>query len=227
MQPIALLGPESAASAAPDAGAPELCHSPDVLRGGHFAAAYAFLGIASSAVALVWRTGSPFVHPTPILALPAPTSHIYSAAVGLVVGALVVMSTRLSVARFEWARRLHRELRPVARVMSGTGIVVLALMSALGEELLFRGLLQPWIGLVPQAILFGLLHQVRGSSRWVWVAWAIVVGLLLGFVFQATGSLVGPIVAHALVNGLNLAYLKTHDPEPPRRSLGGLLGQRS
>lgn len=198
-----------------------------MLRWGHFAAAYAFLGVASTAVAAVWRTGSPFVHPTPILELGAPTSHLYSALLGAVVGAAIVMSTRISVARFEWARRLHRELRPVARVMSGTGIVVLALLSALGEELLFRGLLQPWIGIVPQAILFGLLHQVRGSSRWVWVAWAVVVGLVLGAIYSVTGSLAGPIVAHALVNGLNLAYLKSHDPEPQRRALGGLLGQRS
>ena len=198
-----------------------------VLRWGHFAAAYAFLGVASAAVALVWRTGSPFVHPAPILALGAPTSHLYSVLLGAVLGAAIVMSTRISVARFEWARRLHRELRPVARAMSGTGIVALALLSALGEELLFRGLLQPWIGIVPQAILFGLLHQVRGSSRWVWVVWAIVVGVVLGAIYSVTGSLAGPIVAHALVNGLNLAYLKAHDPEPQRRALGGLLGQRS
>lgn len=198
-----------------------------VLRWGHFAAAYAFLGIASAVVAVVWRAGSPLVHPAPVLTLDAATSHVYSASLGLVLGAAIVMSTRLSVARFEWARRLHRELRPVARAMTTTGIIVLALLSALGEELLFRGLLQPWLGIIPQAILFGLLHQVRGSSRWVWVAWATLVGLLLGSIFRVTGSLAGPIVAHALVNGLNLAYLKAHDPEPPRRALGGLLGQRS
>jgi hypothetical protein len=45
--------------------------------------------------------------------------------------------------------------------------------------------------------------------------------------FQLTGSLVGPLVAHALVNFLNLSYLKHHDPSPQRRALGGLLGQRS
>jgi hypothetical protein len=50
---------------------------------------------------------------------------------------------------------------------------------------------------------------------------------LLGATFKLTGSLAGPIAAHALVNGLNLRYLKLHDPEPPRRVLGGLLGERS
>lgn len=201
-----------------------MCHIPRVLRWGRFALAYAFLGVACVAVAMVWRSGSVLAHPSPLIRLAAPASHVYSVAIGLAVGALIVVATRMSVTRFEWARRLHRELRPIARTISFTGIVVLALLSGLGEELLFRGLLQPWIGLVPQAVLFGFLHQVRGPSRWVWMAWATMVGLMLGAIFQISGSLVGPIAGHALVNALNLGYLKHHDSEPPRRALGGLLG---
>ena len=45
--------------------------------------------------------------------------------------------------------------------------------------------------------------------------------------FQLTGSLVGPIIAHALVNAVNLVYLKNYDPAPQRKALGGLLGERS
>ncbi len=197
-----------------------------MIRWGRFAAAYAFLGVCAAVIAVVWR-GSPFVYPSPWLDLGAPASHAYSLALGLAFGALVVLGTRVLVPRFAWARDLHQELRPIARGISGTGIIVVAILSALGEELLFRGVLQPWLGLVPQALLFGVMHQVRGRSRWVWVGWATLVGLALGAIFELTGSLVGPLVAHAVINGLNLMYLKTHDPEPPRRSLGGLLGQRS
>ncbi|MEZ4220281.1 MAG: CPBP family intramembrane glutamic endopeptidase [Polyangiaceae bacterium] len=196
-------------------------------RWARFAALYAFLGVGATAFAAVWRTGSVWTHPEPWLALSGPSSHSYSLALGLALGALVVMLTRVFVTRFAWAQRLHAELRPLARGLSTSGIVALALLSALGEELVFRGLLAPWLGLVPQAILFGLVHQIRGPSRWVWVVWASLIGLLLGAVFQLSGSLLGPIAAHALINGLNLAYLKSHDPEPRRRSLGGLLGQRS
>lgn len=195
-----------------------------MLRWGRFALAYAFLGVLSAVVAVVLRSGSPFAHPTPLLALADPARHTYSVMMGLTVGALIVLSTRVTVARFEWARRLHSELRPIARVMTTQGIVVLALLSALGEELLFRGLLQPWVGIILQALAFGFLHQVRGPSRYVWMTWATAVGLVLGAIFQVTGSLLGPIAAHALVNGLNLAYLKNHDPTPARRALGGLLG---
>jgi uncharacterized protein len=197
-----------------------------MIRWGRFAVAYAFLGVICCVVAVVWSHGSPLAHPQPWLALSDPAAHAYSLAVGLAFGGLVVMVTRLCVGRFTWARRLHAELRPFARGISVTGIAVLALLSAFGEELLFRGLLQPWVGLIGQALLFGIVHQMPGPSRWVWVTWAMLIGLALGALFALTGSLVGPIMAHALINGVNLLYLKTHDPEPQRRSLGGLLGQR-
>jgi membrane protease YdiL (CAAX protease family) len=198
-----------------------------MIRWGRFAAAYAFLGVISCVVAVVWSHGSPLAYPEPWLVLAPRTAHVYSLALGLAFGALVVMATRLCVGRFAWARRLHAELRPFARGISLTGIAVLALLSAAGEELLFRGLLEPWIGIIGQALLFGIVHQLPGPSRWVWVAWATLIGLLFGTMFALTGSLIGPIAAHALINGLNLLYLKSHDPEPQRRSLGGLLGQRS
>jgi membrane protease YdiL (CAAX protease family) len=196
-------------------------------RWGRFAAAYALLGVVSATIAVALGKGSPFVHPQPWLRLPPGDSHAYSLAVGLAFGALVVMLTRVVVPKVSWARALHRQLRPIAASISLTGIAVLALLSAVGEELFFRGLLQPWMGLVPQALLFGLAHQVPGPSRWVWVCWATAMGLALGATFELTGSLAGPLAAHALVNGLNLAYLKRHDPDPQRRSLGGLLGLRS
>lgn len=135
--------------------------------------------------------------------------------------------TRPLVTRYDWARRLSDELRPVARLMSPAGILMVAILSALGEELLFRSVVQPATGLWIQALLFGLAHQLPGRARWIWVAWAAVMGLVLGAMFQLTGSLLGPVLAHAAVNGLNLRYLREYDPAPKRRPMGGLLGQRS
>jgi hypothetical protein len=106
-------------------------------------------------------------------------------------------------------------------------IAALALLSAIGEELLFRGLLQPLVGLLAQAVIFGLVHQIPGRSRWVWALWASIVGLGFGTIFQLTGSLLGPIVAHAMVNGLNLIHMKHHDLEKKGKPLGGLLGNES
>jgi len=181
----------------------------------------------SVAIALVLRQSSPLILDDPWLPLPAASSHTYSLALGLAFGSLVAVATRFLVPRLPWARNLHLELRPLARGLSTTGIVALAISSSLGEELLFRGLLQPWIGLWLQTLLFGLVHQLPGPSRWVWVSWASLVGLVLGAIFQLTGSLAGPLAAHALINALNLSFLRSHDPDVGRRGLGGLLGQRS
>jgi membrane protease YdiL (CAAX protease family) len=196
-----------------------------MLRWGRVAAAYLLLGVFALVAAVFWRGGVPFVHPEPWLALPPKASHTYSLLLGLAVGASVVMGTRHSVARYAWARELHAALRPFARGLTSPAILWLALLSAAGEELMFRGLLQPSIGIWAQAIIFGLVHQLPGPSRWVWVSWASVMGVVLGGVYQLTGSLIGCIAAHALVNGLNLAYLRSHDPSG-RRSLGGLLGEQ-
>ena len=181
-----------------------------MIRWGRFAGAYALVG--GVALALIWPRGAPLMHPERRLALDDASAHWLSLGIGLVFGAVVVVASRMMVHRFEWARRLHLELRPLARGLPPTGIVVLALLSSAGEELLFRGLFQPWMGLWPQAMLFGLLHQLPGPSRWIWVSWAFLVGLALGVVFELTGSLLGPLAAHALVNGVNLSFLKHHDP---------------
>lgn len=82
--------------------------------------------------------------------------------------------------------------------------VLIALMAAVGEELLFRGALQPLIGLLPMAALFGLLHLTSVAH----VILASLLGLLLGWLYQWSGSLWPPMAAHFwvdLVTGLLLA----------------------
>ena len=81
-------------------------------------------------------------------------------------------------------------------------------------------------GLIASSLAFGLLHQMRGSVRWVWAAWATVMGLLFGALFLATGSLLGALVAHAAINVTNLRFLRDTDVDvPKRRHLGGLLAR--
>ncbi|MEO7327531.1 MAG: type II CAAX endopeptidase family protein [Minicystis sp.] len=173
---------------------------------------YALLSIMAFALAVALREGPPWVHPEPWFAWPSPLGHVASAALGLGFSTTLIGMTRYLVARFGWARRLHVELRPVARDLSIGQILLVAGLSSLGEELLFRGLLTPTVGVVISALLFGLAHQIKGPSRWVWAGWAMTVGLGLGAIFAATGSLVGPLLCHALVNAANLVFLRDHDP---------------
>jgi membrane protease YdiL (CAAX protease family) len=198
-----------------------------MFRWGRASVAYALIAVAALALGLGFERPSLLTHPAPWLPLVGLESHAFSLVLGSAFAALVVVGTRVLVKNVGWAKNLHRDLRPMTLRLDGAGILAIASLSAVAEELVFRGLVLPWVGLLPQALLFGVAHaQLSGPSRWVWVAWASVVGLALGVIFQLSGSLVGPIVAHALINGLNLLYLKSHDTAPPRNSLGGLLSDR-
>jgi hypothetical protein len=102
-------------------------------------------------------------------------------------------------------------------------LLAIAVASAAGEELLFRGLMVPIFGVLVSALVFGGLHQIRGPARWGWMAWATLMGVVFGALFAATGSLAGPIAAHVAINAANLRFLRDNDPAPRPRALGGLL----
>jgi membrane protease YdiL (CAAX protease family) len=179
---------------------------------GRIGVGYALLGTLAVALALALREGVPWVYNDPWRSFAPLEAQAVSAALGLGLALVVVLGTRVTVARYPWAKRLHIELRPIAHGLVVWQIAVIAGFSSLGEELLFRGLLQPWIGVLPTAVVFGLCHQIPGQARWVWVCWATAVGLAFGAIFAFTGSLLGPLLAHALINAINLSYLRDHDP---------------
>ena len=186
----------------------------------HTAGGYVLLAALATALALALRDGVPWIHPDPWLPAPPGVALAESAGLGVTAATAIIGFTRLTVPRFGWAQRLHLELRPVARDLTIAQILAIAGLVSLGEELFFRGLLVPLAGVWLPALIFGLLHQVKGPSRWVWVVWATVFGLILGSIFALTGSLVGPLLAHAIVNAVNLTYLRDHDlqtspPNPP------------
>lgn len=134
--------------------------------------------------------------------------------IGLAVALAVVFLSRFAVHRFEWARRLHTDFRSLLGPLSGREILILAVASAVGEELLFRGALQPMIGIWPQAVVFALLHIGPGTRFLPWTLSAFAVGLVFGWLFHATGDLGGPIVAHFAINFMNLHFIARFDPTP-------------
>lgn len=182
------------------------------------------------AVVLASAGGRSALVTSPWLPLEGGAAHAASLALGLLLATVTVRATRAFVGRYRWARELHAALRPSVRHASTGMLLALGVTSAVGEELFFRGWLSGAVGLVLSSVGFGLLHQMRGRGRWAWAAWATVMGLLFGAVFFATGSLLGPVVAHAVINVQNLRFLRDTDVGPaeelPRtRRLGGLLGR--
>ncbi len=82
--------------------------------------------------------------------------------------------------------------------------VWIALLPGMSEELLFRGVMLPAIGLnatglVVSSLCFGILHM-SGRQQWPYAVWASAIGLLLGGCALATGNLFVPIVAHVVTN---------------------------
>jgi membrane protease YdiL (CAAX protease family) len=152
------------------------------------------------------------IHPEPWLALPAPIALGASVTAGLLLTVATTRLTRVLVGQTTWARALHVEFRHLLGPMTRSTMVVFALGSGLGEELLFRGALQPTLGLVATSLLFGLVHLGPNRRFWPWTAWATAMGFLLGAIHEVTGHLAGAVLAHALINFLNLRFIQDHRP---------------
>ncbi|MDR9391314.1 MAG: CPBP family intramembrane glutamic endopeptidase, partial [Trueperaceae bacterium] len=79
----------------------------------------------------------------------------------------------------------------------------LAVATSAGEEILFRGMLLPTLGLVPQALLFGLLHPA-GRRGWSYPVFTALAGLAFGALVEASGRLTPAVLAHGVVNAAGL-----------------------
>jgi hypothetical protein len=151
-------------------------------------------------------------------------------------GALAALPPLLllaAAARCPWGamRRLmelvENTLVPPLRQCNLVELAIIALLAGLGEELLFRGLIQagveqwidgepgPWIALAAASILFGVAHFITLS----YAVFALLMGIYLGGLWMWSGNLLVPIVAHAVYDFLALAYLvklrppgNDHDP---------------
>jgi membrane protease YdiL (CAAX protease family) len=128
--------------------------------------------------------------------------------------------------RTEWGpmRRLvslvEEHLTPyLARVSLG-GIVLVSLMAGIGEEVLFRGVIQAgladrlpaWLAVGIAAVLFGVVHWLTVS----YAVFATLIGVYLGVLFLVTDNLLAPAVTHALYDMVALSVLVRLKP---RRSL--------
>lgn len=165
---------------------------------------------AMAAVAFILSTArdeSPLVT-TPRLRLTSPELVFTSLVLGGAFAVLTIAFTRLFVKHVSSARTLEDALRSAVVPLPTRTWVTMAIAGSVAEELFFRGLLTPWIGVIASGVVFGLLHQVKGQGRFVWAAWAAFVGVALGTIFTVTGSLAGPIVAHVAINVVNLHRLK-------------------
>ncbi len=112
--------------------------------------------------------------------------------------------------------KLRREVEKVVQEMFAGcrwfEFALVSLAAGIGEEILFRGALQPlaiqwtvpWIGVVVVALLFGLAHALTPT----YFLAATVIGVYFGWLTLAYDDLIAPIVAHAAYDFFALVYIQ-------------------
>lgn len=120
---------------------------------------------------------------------------------GVAAGVLLLAAAWLLERRlpsFRYASRLMEDALRTLALPRWAG-PALAAVTAVGEELFFRGALLPVVGVPGQALLFGLFHPVPPRG-WAYPAFAALAGLLFGWMSVASGSLLPAMTAHFVIN---------------------------
>jgi membrane protease YdiL (CAAX protease family) len=124
--------------------------------------------------------------------------------VGIGAGLAVAGMSALLVRWYQPARVLEQEFGYLLGNQGVGEIFLLAGMSGLAEEILFRGALQQWVGPYLSAVIFAMAHPPFNRRLAMWPVFAFAVGLLFSFELELTGSLVAPVLTHVVINLVNL-----------------------
>ena len=126
-----------------------------------------------------------------------------------------------NIAGFQKIYRLLQDILSRAIIeLPGWKLVVLGMSAGIGEECLFRGVLQPvfegWLPevnsiLTPEVnailvtgVIFGLLHALTPTYFII----ATLLSIYCGFLVNYTGNLLAPVLAHGLYDAIGFLLLK-------------------
>lgn len=138
-------------------------------------------------------------------------------AVGVSAGLFLLGGWNFGIRRLAAARELENRLGSALGPLGNEEAVTLAVLSGVAEELFFRGAVQGSWGWLWATLMFALLHTGPGRVFGLWTAFAVVAGGAFGGLMLWTGNLLAPIVAHFLINAVNLRRLGAEQTEigPP------------
>ncbi len=122
------------------------------------------------------------------------------------------------VALWDAGRRFVPAMRELEIALAGqigpldqSEALALALISGFAEELFFRGAVQTSWGWAWATVIFTLMHSGSGRAfRW-WTLFAFVAALVFGGLTFYRGSILAAVVAHTVVNSINLRRLAEID----------------
>lgn len=139
---------------------------------------------------------------------------------GMAMG-ITITTVSLGLYQFSSVYRSSAEgyLALVLRPLALQDLIWLGLLPGLSEELLFRGVMLPslglnWLGLLVSSAAFGVMHM-SNRQQWPYAIWATVVGGILGGSAIISGNLLIPVVTHITTNLLSglLWKLMIRQPE--------------
>jgi hypothetical protein len=166
-------------------------------------------GLLVVAIVLGWAVGQP-----PLGQIAWSSENVgwgLLAAVPLVISLLLMV--RFPVGPLKGLRDISESaIVPLFRDCDLWQLATIAALAGLGEEALFRGVIQraaehfsssTGIGLTIGSVLFGLAHPISKT----YTVLATLVGFYLGGLLLATDNLLAPICTHAVYDFIALIYL--------------------
>jgi len=110
---------------------------------------------------------------------------------------------------------LEQRVAPLFAALRWWQLLVLAAAAGWGEELLFRGLLQPllcqwlgtWAGIVLLAVAFGLAHALS----LLYFVLTVAMSLYLSWLLETTGNLAVSVLVHGLYDAIALIIMHKED----------------
>jgi uncharacterized protein len=127
---------------------------------------------------------------------------------GVGMGAAITIASSLIYEFWtEYRKSADMYLDMVLKPLEVPDLIWLGLLPGISEELLFRGVALPGLGMNAIAvaitsIIFGSLHMFN-LQQWRYAIWAMIIGCALGTITLITGSLFPAIVAHVITNSVS------------------------
>ncbi|MCR9142013.1 MAG: CPBP family intramembrane metalloprotease [bacterium] len=125
--------------------------------------------------------------------------------------AAFILLARFPLGPFRMIRtHMDEIIVPLFHKLSVFDLLLISLLAGVGEELLFRGLLQPAIGywtgpvggLVIAGVLFGLAHLITPT----YAIMAGLMGMVIGWASMVTDNLLTAILIHAAYDFIALTF---------------------
>lgn len=145
-----------------------------------------------------------------------PAARVVFAGVGGFVGARMAMTAALEFVGLDWRQLPGQEISEMVRRLDEFGALALAVLLAVvvapvAEEVIFRSVLylplRRRLGAVSAALIVAVVFSA-GHAYLLGAAQLFVLSVVFCALFETTGSLWAPIVAHAVFNAVNILLLR-------------------